>query len=132
MSDAELKLALQIIAQGESETYDSEQYENVEQKRVLAAIDAKIEGQQIVAPTEETVPSGGQVIDLMEALRASLTRVGKAKPASGKAAKSAEVAQLPATKRARTVNAQKPRRRPHPPSERGSDMPPGGRRVHSP
>ncbi|WP_408588846.1 non-homologous end joining protein Ku, partial [Paraburkholderia tropica] len=103
VSDAELKLALQIIAQGESETYDPEQYENVEQKRVLAAIDAKIEGQQIVAPTEETAPSGGQVIDLMEALRASLTRVGKAKPASGKAAKSAEVAQLPATKRTRTV-----------------------------
>ncbi|MEK6295356.1 MAG: Ku protein [Paraburkholderia tropica] len=103
VSDAELKLALQIIAQGESETYDPEQYENVEQKRVLAAIDAKIEGQQIVAPAEEATPAGGQVIDLMDALRASLTRVGKAKPASGKAAKSAEVAQLPATKRARTV-----------------------------
>ncbi|WP_234775577.1 Ku protein [Paraburkholderia tropica] len=103
VSDAELKLALQIIAQGESETYDPEQYENVEQKRVLAAIDAKIEGQQIVAPAEEAAPAGGQVIDLMDALRASLTRVGKAKPASGKAAKSAEVAQLPAAKRARTV-----------------------------
>ncbi|RQN33794.1 non-homologous end joining protein Ku [Paraburkholderia tropica] len=103
VSDAELKLALQIIAQGESETYDPEQYENVEQKRVLAAIDAKIEGQQIVAPAEEATPAGGQVIDLMDALRLSLTRVGKAKPASGKAAKSAEVAHLPATKRARAV-----------------------------
>lgn len=103
VSDGELKLALQIIAQGESDHYDPDQYENVEQKRVLAAIDAKIEGQQIVAPAEETAPSGGQVIDLMDALRASLTRNSKQKASAGKTASAAEVSRLPATKRARTV-----------------------------
>ncbi|OBR46238.1 Ku protein, partial [Paraburkholderia tropica] len=103
VSDGELKLALQIIAQGESDHYDPDQYENVEQKRVLAAIDAKIEGQQIVAPAEEAAPAGGQVIDLMDALRASLTRGGKQKASAGKAATAAEVSRLPATKRARTV-----------------------------
>ncbi|RQM44431.1 Ku protein [Paraburkholderia bannensis] len=103
VSDGELKLALQIIAQGESDHYDPDQYENVEQKRVLAAIDAKIEGQQIVAPAEENAPAGGQVIDLMDALRASLTRGGKQKASAGKATTAAEVSRLPATKRARTV-----------------------------
>ncbi|OBR54068.1 Ku protein, partial [Paraburkholderia tropica] len=103
VSDGELKLALQIIAQGESDHYDPDQYENVEQKRVLAAIDAKIEGQQIVAPAEEAAPAGGQVIDLMDALRASLTRGGKQKASAGKATTAAEVSRLPATKRARTV-----------------------------
>lgn len=103
VSDGELKLALQIIAQGESDHYDPDQYENVEQKRVLAAIDAKIEGQQIVAPAEEAAPAGGQVIDLMDALRASLTRGGKQKASAGKATSAAEVSRLPATKRARTV-----------------------------
>lgn len=103
VSDGELKLALQIIAQGESDHYDPDQYENIEQKRVLAAIDAKIEGQQIVAPAEEAAPAGGQVIDLMDALRASLTRGGKQKASAGKATSAAEVSRLPATKRARTV-----------------------------
>jgi DNA end-binding protein Ku len=49
VSDTELQLAVKIIEQGEAEAYDPGQYENAEQKRVLAAIDAKIEGQQIVA-----------------------------------------------------------------------------------
>ncbi|WP_027820961.1 non-homologous end joining protein Ku [Paraburkholderia bannensis] len=102
VSAAELKLALQIIAQGESDSYDPDQYENVEQKRVLAAIDAKIEGQQIVAPAEESAPSGGQVIDLMDALRASLTG-GAKKKASGGRATVAEVSPLPAAKRTRAV-----------------------------
>ena len=95
VTDAELQLALKIIEQGESETYDPTQYENAEKKRVLAAIDAKIEGQQIVSPAEVTEPAGGQVIDLMEALRASLSR-GRTKAATQaptpKAEASADVA----------------------------------------
>ncbi|WP_027820287.1 non-homologous end joining protein Ku [Paraburkholderia bannensis] len=102
VSAAELKLALQIIAQGESDSYDPDQYENVEQERVLAAIDAKIEGQQIVASAEESAPSGGQVINLMDALRASLTG-GAKKKASAARATVAEVSPLPAAKRTRAV-----------------------------
>jgi DNA end-binding protein Ku len=79
VSAAELKLALQIIEQGAQDSYDPTAYENEEKKRVLAAIDEKIEGKQIVSNEPLERESGGQVIDLMDALRASLGR-GGAKP----------------------------------------------------
>ena len=63
---------------------------------MLAAIDRKIAGQQIVTHEEVESPASGQVIDLMEALRASLnkrggTAAGKAvsKPAAGEVAATA-------------------------------------------
>ncbi len=73
VSESELKLALQIIEQGTEDHYDPTAYADEEKQRILAAIDKKIEGKQIVAnePVEAT-DGGGQVIDLMEALRASL------------------------------------------------------------
>jgi DNA end-binding protein Ku len=79
VSDAELKLALQIIEQGAQDSYDPAAYEDEEKKRILAAIDQKIEGKQIVSSEPVEQAPSGQVIDLMEALRASLTR-GSAKP----------------------------------------------------
>ncbi|MGF6440052.1 non-homologous end joining protein Ku [Paraburkholderia youngii] len=91
VTKGELDLAVKIIEQGELEAYDPTQYVDTEKKRVLEAIDAKIAGKQIIAPPEETEASGGQVIDLMEALRASLKR-GKAK------APGATVAVAPAAK----------------------------------
>lgn len=76
VSDAERKLALQIIEQGVEDNYDPTAYEDEEKKRILAAIDRKIEGKQVVS-TEPIEPSStGQVIDLMEALRASLANSG--------------------------------------------------------
>jgi len=85
VSDAELKLALQIIDQAAEQNYDPTQYEDDEKKRILQAIDAKIAGKQIVSPEQVEVSTTGQVIDLMEALRASLARGGtKARPASAK------------------------------------------------
>jgi DNA end-binding protein Ku len=99
VSDAELQLALKIIEQGAAEAYDPSQYENEEKKRVLAAIDAKIEGKQIVTPKGETEAEGGQVIDLMEALRASLSRGGKTKTPATKTAEPAPVATMPAKPR---------------------------------
>ena len=69
----ELQLALQLIDQISSDTYDPQQFEDTEKKRILAAIDEKIAGKQIIAnESVETVQGGAQVIDLMEALRASL------------------------------------------------------------
>jgi DNA end-binding protein Ku len=108
VSDAELQLALKIIEQGEADSYDPSQYENEEQKRVLAAIDAKIAGKQIVTPAEETEEAGGQVIDLMEALRASLAKNGKTRaqaPRTKPAAAVADIAPKPrkAVKRAEKV-----------------------------
>ena len=73
VSTTELQLALQLIEQISTDTYDPTQYEDEEKKRVLAAIDEKIAGKEVVASAHhEHEPGGGQVIDLMEALRASL------------------------------------------------------------
>ena len=68
----ELQLALQLIDQNRADTYDPTQYEDAEKKRILAAIDRKIAGQEVIASAHNEAPSTGQVIDLMDALRASL------------------------------------------------------------
>ena len=77
---SELKLALQLIEQISEEAYDPEAYEDDEKKRIQAAIDEKIAGKEIVVTDVPEAPATGQVIDLMEALRASL---GAKKPAAG-------------------------------------------------
>ncbi|MEO5735565.1 MAG: Ku protein [Rubrivivax sp.] len=84
VSEPELQLALQLIDQISAETYDPTQFEDEEKKRVLAAIDQKIAGQEVVAaaPAGEA-PASGQVIDLMAALQASLGK--KPTTANGKA-----------------------------------------------
>ena len=43
-----------------------------EKQRILAAVEGKIAGHQVVAPAHSSEPFGGKVIDLVEALRASL------------------------------------------------------------
>ena len=73
-TSAELKLALQLIDQIAQDTYDPTMFEDEEKKRILAAIDAKIAGKEIVASPHADEPAGGQVIDLTEALMASLKR----------------------------------------------------------
>ena len=90
VSAAELKLAMQLIEQISEDTYDPTMFEDEEKKRILTAIDEKIAGKHIVANEPHETPSsgGGQVIDLVEALRASLgARSGtKAKAAPAKTA----------------------------------------------
>ena len=79
VSKAELQLALQLIDQISEPAYDPTQFKDEEKLRVLAAIDAKIAGQEVVASTHaEDAPASAQVIDLMAALQASL---GKKQPA---------------------------------------------------
>ncbi|MFM0137844.1 non-homologous end joining protein Ku [Caballeronia grimmiae] len=112
VSDFELKLAVQIIEQGAEDTYDASAYEDEEKKRILAAIDAKIAGKQIVASAEPEAAGGGEVIDLMEALRASLsTTNGKAKPAAKRkvATKAAEEVEEIAVPKARKPAARAPK-----------------------
>jgi DNA end-binding protein Ku len=94
VSPAELKLAMQLIEQISEDTYDPTMFEDEEKKRILAAIDEKIAGKQIVAnESPEPAAGGGQVIDLVEALRASLSKggapKGKAAPAKAEGAASA-------------------------------------------
>ena len=105
---AELKLAQLLIEQQASETFDPSQYVDEVAKRVEAAVQQKVEGHEIVM-TEEPQGGGGQVIDLMEALRASLEKKGPARAKAApppaetrKPAKRAQVAPAPAAKKARS------------------------------
>ena len=70
----ELKLALQLIEQISVDSYDPSAFKDEEKERVKAAIDEKIAGKEIVMAEQpqSAAAGGGQVIDLMEALRASL------------------------------------------------------------
>jgi len=87
---AELKLAQQLIEQQASEKFDPAQYKDEVRQRIETAVQKKVEGQEIT--TTEQPETGAQVIDLMEALRASLEkkpakRVQSEKPAARKSAK---------------------------------------------
>jgi DNA end-binding protein Ku len=92
VKDAELKLAQQLIEQQASEAFDPNAYTDDVRTRVEAAIQKKVEGKEITM-AEAPEPGGGQVIDLMEALRASLEKkparkaAPAVKPATRKAAK---------------------------------------------
>jgi DNA end-binding protein Ku len=77
VKDAELKLAKQLIEQQASDTFDPSAYADTVRARVEAAVQKKVEGQEI---TLAEAPEGGaQVIDLMEALRASLEKKAPAR-----------------------------------------------------
>jgi DNA end-binding protein Ku len=82
--DSELALAKQLIAQISSKTFDPTLYEDEVKKRIETAVQKKVEGQEI-AISPSAPETGAQVIDLMEALRASLEKTagkrGAAKPA---------------------------------------------------
>ena len=83
VKDAELKLAQQLIEQQASDRFDPNAYKDDVRDRIEAAVQKKVEGGQEVTMVEPA-EKGGQVIDLMEALRASLEK---------KPAKRAEAAQ---------------------------------------
>ena len=96
---AELKLALQLIDQISEDTYDPTMFEDEERKRILEAIDAKIAGKEIVASPHAEEAAGGQVIDLTEALMASLKRGPAKAPAIKPAAETANVEEIGAKTR---------------------------------
>jgi DNA end-binding protein Ku len=73
VKDPELKLAKQLIEQQATERFDPTAYTDDVRARIEAAVQKKVEGQEI--SVSEVAPEGGaQVIDLMEALRASLAK----------------------------------------------------------
>ena len=107
VKDAELKLAQQLIDQQASDAFDPAAYTDDVRARVEAAVQQKVEGQEItMAETPQT--GGAQVIDLMEALRASLqkkapapSRAKEARPETRKPPKRAQQAQPAAKKTAK-------------------------------
>jgi len=70
VKDAELKLAVQLIDQITAEEFHPENYEDEVRKRYNAAIQEKVQGREITATAPEEPKA--QIIDLMEALKASL------------------------------------------------------------
>jgi DNA end-binding protein Ku len=91
IKDAELALARQLIEQASVEEFRPENYHDTVRERVLEAIQQKVEGQDITAAPAEAPQT--KIIDLMDALKASLAKRGTAaekKPVKIAAAKSAE------------------------------------------
>ena len=72
VKDAELKLAKQLIDQTSNETFEPTKYKDTVRERMLETIQRKIDGQDITA--DVTPGSETKMLDLMEALKASLAR----------------------------------------------------------
>jgi DNA end-binding protein Ku len=68
----ELALAKQLIEQTASDTFEPAKFRDTVRERVMEAIQRKIDGQDITA--DVTPDGGGKIIDLMEALKASLAK----------------------------------------------------------
>jgi DNA end-binding protein Ku len=82
VKEAELKLAKQLIEQIAAETFEPTLYEDDVRKRIEADIKKKVDGQEIAVASPEPEPA--RIIDLMEALKASLgnkARAAQAVPA---------------------------------------------------
>ncbi|HXJ77075.1 MAG TPA: Ku protein [Candidatus Methylomirabilis sp.] len=75
IEDNELKLALRLIEELGSASFDPQKYEDQYRQRLLRFIKDKAEGQEVTAAP--AAAPRGQVIDLMEALKKSLGREGQ-------------------------------------------------------
>ena len=88
--DNELALAKQLIGQISSKAFEPTAYEDEVKKRIEAAVQRKVEGEEIaISPTAPETTA--QVIDLMDALRASLEKTA-GKRAGAKTVAPAEAA----------------------------------------
>lgn len=73
VKDQELKLAMMLIDQTSSEEFDPSKYKDTVRERVLDTIQQKVDGQDI---TSQPAAGGGgdKILDLMEALKASIAK----------------------------------------------------------
>lgn len=76
VNDDELDLALKIIEQRVNDKFEPERYEDQVRAIMMERIQAKIDGQEVSMPPEEAPES--KIIDLMEALKASVDGKGAA------------------------------------------------------
>jgi len=101
VKEPELKLAEQIIEQISTDAFQPEKYKDEVRERVHEQIQRKVEGQQIQIEAPQAQPT--QIIDLMEALKASLAAKGlapaAAKPAAPKPGLAAVEPEAPAAER---------------------------------
>ena len=76
VSEPELKLARQLIDQLGAKRFDPNEYSDEHKARVEAAIQRKVDGKEVSLAEGPVSIKGGNVIDLMEALRASIDARG--------------------------------------------------------
>lgn len=81
VSDEELALAKQLVANATAEAFDPSRYKDEVRERVQELIDRKIEGEEITLAPQERPET--KIIDLMEALKASLESQDPAVAAGG-------------------------------------------------
>jgi DNA end-binding protein Ku len=81
VKEAELKLAVQLVEQISTDEFQPENYQDDVRQRVRSLIEKKVAGEEISVPAAET-HQGAQIIDLMEALKASLASRGAPQPAA--------------------------------------------------
>jgi DNA end-binding protein Ku len=81
----EMKLAVQLVEQGSNDEYDPKQYTDEVHGRVMALIEQKIDGEEITAAPEPKADT--KIIDLMDALKASLSEPEKPQKKARKSAK---------------------------------------------
>ena len=75
VSDAELKLATQVVEQIAADSFDPAAYRNDVRDRMQAEIERKVAGHEVAVSAAPEQPA--QIIDLMEALKASLAARGQ-------------------------------------------------------
>jgi DNA end-binding protein Ku len=80
VSEPELKLARQLIDQLGAKRFDPNEYVDEHKARVQAAIQRKVEGKEVSIAEGPVAAKGGNVIDLMEAFRASIDARGSKAP----------------------------------------------------
>jgi len=98
LKPAELKLATQLVEQAASDEFKPELYKDEVRERMLALIQRKVEGEDItLAPTAEPEH---KIIDIMEALKASLAAGKKPAQAAADDNKTAAKPKAAAKKRA--------------------------------
>jgi len=95
VKEAELSLATRLIDELTQKKFDASKYHDTYREKVIEVAKQKVEGQEVseVAPKE---PRRGQVIDLMQALKASLEKRGSQAPPAAKAEAEAEEEEKPA------------------------------------
>jgi len=98
----ELDLALSIIGQRVNEKFEPERFEDEVRTIMMERIQQKVDGQEIFTPPEEAAQA--KIIDLMEALKASVGASDKRKPArrASKRAASGKATSKPRAKQAKT------------------------------
>ena len=79
VAEGELDLAIQIIEQRTNEAFEPDKFEDAVRAHMLDLIQRKVEGKEVSVAPEERPET--KIIDLMEALKASVSADGDAKPA---------------------------------------------------